>query len=175
MTESAYLTSGDLWLNLQPGQPANQSPASERLIRALAAHLSAEAQDLADCEALVKRSCEPDTRVLLGLIIADQEHHRALLESMVQRLGGGIDPSPAPAVRSMGDLAPLGEVELAAALRVLIRNDHEAARHLRHIARQESSVFDGLYSMLLETIARDSEKHAAISHFLLTRLERRAP
>jgi hypothetical protein len=34
-------------------------------------------------------------------------------------------------------------------------------------------VHDGLYTLLLETIARDSEKHATILRFLLTRLERR--
>jgi hypothetical protein len=64
-------------------------------------------------------------------------------------------------------------VQLAATLRDLIRNEHEGARHLRHIGRQEAAVSDGLYSMLLETIARDSEKHAAILRFLLARLERR--
>jgi len=173
MTDIAYLTSSDPWLDLQPDPPDNRSAASERLFRALAAQLSAEAQDLADCEDLAKRSDEPSVKLLLGVVVEDQQRHQALLESMVQRLHGGVDTYPTPSLHPVEDLAPLSEVELTAALRVLIRNDHEAARHLRHIGRQESAVFDGLYSMLLEAIARDAEKHAAILRFLLIRLERR--
>jgi hypothetical protein len=44
---------------------------------------------------------------------------------------------------------------------------------LRHIARQEPQLYDGLYPLLLEAIARDSEKHATILRYLLTRLEER--
>ena len=78
-----------------------------------------------------------------------------------------------PRFQSSADSAPLSGVELAAALRDLIRNEHEGARHLRHIGRQDAAVYDGLYSLLLEAIARDSEKHAVILRFLLARLERR--
>lgn len=174
MTEIAYVTSSDRWLKLQPDSSETQSTASERLIRALAAQVSAEAQDMADCEDLVKRCDEPYVQVLLGLVVDDQQRHRALLESMVRRLQGGADPFSTPTVRPLEDSAPLSEVELAASLRALIRNEHESARHLRHIGRQESVLFGGLYSVLLEAIARDSEKHAAILRFLLIRLERGA-
>jgi len=175
MTQIADVTSSDPWLDLQPFITETQGTASERLIRALAAQVSAEAQDLADCEDLVKRSDEPYVRLLLGLIVEDQQRHRALLESMVQRLQGAAEVFSAPIVQPVEGSEPLTEVELAAALRVLIRNDHEAARHLRHISRQEASIFGGLYSMLLEAVARDSEKHAAILRYLLTRLEHRTP
>ena len=43
-----------------------------------------------------------------------------------------------------------------------------------HIARQEPHLYDGLYSLLLETIARDSEKHATVLRYLLQRVEDRA-
>jgi hypothetical protein len=175
MTEIASRTSSDPWLNLQPDSPRNATAASERLIRALEAHLSAEAQDLADCEDLANRSSEPSVKLLLGLIIEDQYRHRALLGSMVQRLDGAVEVIAAPADQTRGGgSSSVTEVELAAAARTLIRNEHEAARHLRHIARQESPLYAGLYSVLLEAIARDSEKHAALLRFLLTRLERRS-
>jgi hypothetical protein len=45
--------------------------------------------------------------------------------------------------------------------------------HLRHIARQESHLYGGLYAVLLEAIARDSEKHATIFRYLLGRVEDR--
>jgi len=60
-------------------------------------------------------------------------------------------------------------------VRDLMRNEHEGSRHLRHLARQEPSLYGGLYPLLLETIARDSEKHATILRFLLHRIEERTP
>jgi hypothetical protein len=63
--------------------------------------------------------------------------------------------------------------ETAGIVRGLIRNEHEGARHLRHLARQERARYGGLYPVLLETIARDSEKHAAMLRFLLRRIEER--
>lgn len=61
--------------------------------------------------------------------------------------------------------------EIGASVRGLLRNEHEAARHVRHLARQEPLRYGGLYRLLLETIARDSEKHATILRYLLQLLE----
>jgi rubrerythrin len=176
MTEIVPIPSSDVWSNLQLDRtPTCTHAASERLVRALEAHASAEARDLADCQDLARRSDDSYVKLLFDLIIADQQRHQALLLSMVHRLGDGYDsevPST-PTVPSEGTSTPLPAMELAAALRELIRNEHEGARHLRHIARQDATVYDGLYSLLLEGIARDSEKHAVILRFLLARLERR--
>jgi hypothetical protein len=42
---------------------------------------------------------------------------------------------------------------------------------VRHLARQEPSLDDGLFALWMETIARDSEKHAHVLRFILKRLE----
>jgi rubrerythrin len=174
MTEIVPVRSTDTWSSLQLDRsPTCNYAASERLVRALEAHASAEAHDLADCQALVQRSDDPYVKLLFDLIIDDQQRHQALLQSMVRHLQDGSEAASMPTVNSSGDSPQLSTVELAAALRDLIRNDHEGARHLRHIGRQDTTVYDGLYSLLLEAIARDSEKHAVILRFLLARLERR--
>ncbi len=54
-----------------------------------------------------------------------------------------------------------------------MRDEHEGARHVRHLARQEPTLCDGLYPLLLETIARDSEKHATILRYVLRHIEER--
>ena len=59
-------------------------------------------------------------------------------------------------------------------LRDMIRDEREGARYLRHIARQEPDLYDGLYTVLLECMARDDEKHVAVLRYLLRRLESRA-
>ena len=45
---------------------------------------------------------------------------------------------------------------------------------LRHLARQEPKLYGGLYAVLLETMARDGEKHAYMLRYLLRRLEAQA-
>jgi rubrerythrin len=174
VTETAAIPSSDPWLNMQPeGSSGYSYAASERLIRALEAYASAEARDLADCQDLVQRSDDPGVKLLLGLIIDDEQRHRALLESMVRRLQDDSQPDVAFAAQLDGTGIPVSDLELAAALRTLIRDEHEGARHLRHVGRQDATVYGGLYTLLLEAIARDSEKHATILRFLLKRFERK--
>lgn len=60
---------------------------------------------------------------------------------------------------------------LAAAVRALVRNEHEGGRYLRHLARQEPALYRGLFPLLLEVMARDAEKHATILRYVLRLVE----
>ena len=173
MTEIAPIAANNPWLHSMP--PTQPPSLSERVIRALEAHASAEAHDVATCEQILQRSEDPVARLLLGLILEDEQRHHSLLQSMVRRLQEEVEFVTSPTALPIpedGSVAST-DTELAATLRTLIRDEHEGARHLRHIARQEPHMYSGLYPMLLETIARDSEKHATIYRFLLQRVEDR--
>ena len=169
MSEVTSAPTLDAWLSLHANTPTHPPSATERLIRALEAHASAEERDLTDCESLAQRSHDPVARLLIEMIVDDERRHHVLLQSMVRRLQEEVDFVASPTALPV---APAAEEEtddpdLASAVRALIRDEHEGARHLRHIARQEPHVYDGLYALLLETIARDSEKHATILQFIL--------
>jgi rubrerythrin len=175
VTDIAALPISDPWLNLRTDPIAPYSHgASERLVRALEAYACSEAHDLSQYQELAQRSDEPSVKLLLSVIIDDEHHHQALLESMVRRLQDGTPSDAFPITSADADASPLSDLELAAMLRTLIRDEHEGARHLRHVGRQETAACSGLYTTLLDSIARDSEKHAAILRYLLARLERRA-
>ncbi len=79
------------------GLPERMPSLSERLIRGLEAHLADEAHDVAACEALANRVGDPIVRFLLTLIVQDEQHHHAVLRSMVARLQEEVDFTPAPA------------------------------------------------------------------------------
>ena len=89
--------------------------------------------------------------------------------------GGHAPPHTERLVRALEAhaAASAGNSEIAVGVRGLIRNEHEGSRHLRHLARQEPTLYGGLYPLLLETIARDSEKHATILRYLLHHIEER--
>ena len=82
----------------------------------------------------------------------------------------GALPVPNAAVQK----SPEAAADIAATVHGLMRNEHEAARHLRHLARQVPTLSRGLYPLLLESIARDSEKHATILRYLLHQVEESA-
>jgi rubrerythrin len=169
MSEVTSAPTIEAWFSLHPNTPTHPPSASERLIRALEAHASAEERDLADCQALAQRSHDPVAKLLIEMIVDDERRHHTLLQSMVRRLQEEVDfvasPSALPVTTPTDE--ETDDPDLASAVRALIRDEHEGARHLRHIARQEPHVYDGLYALLLETIARDSEKHATILQFIL--------
>jgi len=169
VTELARIATNNPWLH--PLAPTHPPSLSERLIRALEAHASAEAHDLATCEALAERSSDPVLKMLMGLVAEDEQRHHTLLQSMVRRLQEEVEFVESPTALPVGGTDSALDIELATTLRALIRDEHEGARHMRHVARQEPHLYDGLYPLLLETIARDSEKHAAILRFLLLRIE----
>jgi rubrerythrin len=164
---------------LHPVAGGEPPPLSERLIRALEAHAAASAADVATCRELVSRMDDPVVELLVGMIVDDEQRHDSLLRSMVRRLEEEVDflPSrdalPVPNGSMLNDME--AATEIAERVRGLIRNEHEGSRHLRHLARPEPTHYGGLYPLLLETIARDSEKHATILRYLLHRIEASAP
>jgi hypothetical protein len=96
---------------------------------------------------------------------------------MIRRLHEEVEfvasPDAVPVPTGSGCGPVEADTELAASVRELMRNEHEGSRHLRHLARQEPTLYGGLYPLLLETIARDSEKHATILRYLLHRIKER--
>jgi len=164
---------------LHPVAVGEPPPLSDRLIRALEAHASASAADVATCREVASRMNEPVVELLVGMIVDDEQRHDSLLRSMVRRLeeevvflpARGALPVPSGSMSTDVEAA----TEMAASVRGLMRNEHEGSRHLRHLARQEPTLYGGLYPLLLETIARDSEKHATILRYLLHRIEASAP
>ena len=175
MTSTAPIALTNPWLHpFAEGQPP---PTSERLVRALEAHRAAEAADVLSCRLLAQRVADPVVELLVGMIVEDEQRHGALLGAMIRRLHEEVEfvasPDAVPVPNGPGSGPVEAATELAASVRDLMRNEHEGSRHLRHLARQEPTLYSGLYPLLLETIARDAEKHATILRYLLHRIEER--
>jgi rubrerythrin len=177
VTNSVSTTTVEAWLH-PFAEDAPPPPLSDRLIRALEAQAAATAADIDSCRRLASRSRDPVVATLVAMIVDDEQRHDALMRSMIRSLQEEVDfVSAVDAEPLQGDPAPATQEqssEIATSVRGLIRNEHESARHLRHLGRQEPTLRDGLYPLLLETIARDAEKHATILLYLLRRIEERA-
>jgi hypothetical protein len=176
MTDTAPIaTTLNPWLHpLAGGEPP---PLTERLVRALEAYAAASAADVATCRRLTQRLADPVAEMLVGIIIEDEHRHDTLMRAMIRRLEAETELSASPCALPVPSYMAHSTVEaaneFATDVRGLIRNEHEGSRHLRHLARQEPTLYGGLYPLLLETIARDSEKHATILRYLLHYIEER--
>jgi rubrerythrin len=144
-------------------------------MRALEAQAAAEVHAMARCDALAQRVADPMVSLLLGMIVEDTERHHTLLQSIIHQVReeSGVAVSPSRALERTEE-APetlTSDRETVSGIRVLISNEHEAARRMRNLALEEDLLYGGLRTLLLETIARDNEKHAAILRYVLRRVE----
>jgi hypothetical protein len=161
--------------SLEPRSYGMTPPASLRLIRALDAHVAAEADDIARCERIAETHPTDAPRLVLDLIVASGHRQQALLESMIERLREDSDCSepsvgaglPVPDAAAFAEFSEEGA---AAELRSLLRDKQEGARYLRHLARQQASLHFGFLSLLLEAVARENETHVHLLRFLLRRV-----
>lgn len=150
---------------------ADRSPVSERLVRALEAHEAAEAESLDSYEQLAEASGDAVVAALVRLVIEDEMRHQKLLLQMTSPVDERNGVDGAVSLVDLGASALEDRTPAIVATRALIREEREGARHLRHLARQEHQLHDGIYAILLESMARDSEKHEHILRYVLKRLE----
>ncbi len=147
-------------------------PVSDRLIRALEAHIAAASDDAARASRLADTSGDRAVNMLLELVMEDAHRHEEILERMVGRLRQELEFTETPkALPVPGANAFAGAEEALASLRALIRNEQEGARCLRHLARQDSELYDGFFALLLDTFARDAEKHVHLLRYVLRHAE----
>jgi len=145
---------------------------SERLLRALEAQIAAEANDAEDASRLADTSGDRAINVLLELIVEDAQRHEELLRRMVKRLRQDLEFADSPNALSVpGPSAFAGAQESEAMLRALIRSQQEGARYSRLLARQDADVHHGFFALLLDTFARDGEKHVHLLQYILRHME----
>lgn len=163
------------------GFPARPRPAPgprpgtiEWLLDVVERHAIAEADALEQYEQLARASGDQIIALVMRLILEDEERHHGLLRRIEATLRDALDWTHSPAALPP-TTAPLGSVptDLASVAADLIGEEQTGARKMRDLASQEKDLGDGFYSLLLEMMAMDSEKHAQLLEFVHDRLARR--
>lgn len=154
-----------------PGLDASHLPPSlERFQHVLETHASMEEDSLAEYRALAAQSRDPVVKTLMELILDDEQRHHALLRRMATRLADDIHWTHSPEALEV-DRGPIASGPAIEATRRFVREEREGARHLRAMRDDAALIHDGFFALLLEVMARDSEKHERILRFILARLE----
>jgi hypothetical protein len=146
----------------------------DRLLAAFERHLTSEADTVVAYRELAESTADPVIALLMRQVVDDEERHHGLLQSMAARLRDTLEWTRSPeALPTRGQATEAEARALVDTLRAFTRQEHEGARQARELARQQSGLYDGLFELLLETMAADSEKHERILGFVARRLEQR--
>jgi len=147
----------------------------EWLLNAVDRHAAAEQDALEQYVYLATASGDPVITLVMRLILEDEERHHGLLRRIESSLRDALNWTHSP------DALPVAETprqpvakELSQTARALIDEERTGARFLRDLARREEDIDGGLHSLLIETMAMDSEKHARLLQFVHDRLAARA-
>jgi len=151
-----------------PAEGPNSSPY-ELLLQALNAHIAAEADALAAYRRLAETALDPVVRMLMGLILEDEERHHSLMGRIAARLRDDLQWGHSAEALPTGQAEQPSDQEMEA-LRTFIYGEQEGIRQLRRFADESAGIHDGLPSMLLEMMVTDSQKHEQILRFLYRRL-----
>jgi rubrerythrin len=153
-------------------KPADLPSIAERLLYVLESHVSAEKASLHAYDDLAEQTGDRVAAVLMRLIVEDEKRHHQILARMIRTVQDAVDWTHSPDALPVDPPRHVAQAEAAIqATRALIHEEHEGAKELRRMAHEDPHLLNGLYAVLLDTMARDSEKHEEILRFVLKRLE----
>jgi hypothetical protein len=151
-----------------PAQPGDS--LSERLLRAMRLHVEEEDASVRAFKSVAAVTDDPAVRLLLNVIVEDEERHHGLLQRMAEsfreELTGVYSSGALPS--GTGSKPPAEVIET---VRTSLHKEHEGVAKIRQIAQQNTALYGGLFSLLMETMALDSQKHEHVLTFILKRLE----
>lgn len=157
-------------------QALGASPDTEELVTRVARHGAEEGALLAEYARLVATASSPAVRYLMELILADERrHHRTLAEMATAMAWGHFGSGPATATPALDGAASLDE-ELARATRRLLeheRQDHTELVRLRRNLRPYAHTT--MWTLLVDLMIADTDKHQQILAFVLDHLARHRP
>jgi hypothetical protein len=147
----------------------------EWLLGIVARHANAEQDALAEYAFVAEASADPVVALVMRLILEDEERHHGLLKRIEATLRDALDWTHSPSALPVTSVPqqPVAR-DLAAITRRLVEEEHTGARMMRDLAQREKKTNGGLYSLLLEMMGMDSDKHARLLQFVQRRLEARA-
>jgi rubrerythrin len=158
---------------LTPMPPPSEAEQQslEHLLHTFETHIDGETETLRSYRHLAATAADPAVALLMDLVVEDEARHHELLGRMATRLRDALewthslDALPTSAV-------PPGQERAGDAVTLLrhIREEQESAEQLRVLAKQNAKLYGGLFELLLQTMALDSEKHARVLRFICQRM-----
>jgi len=143
----------------------------ERLLNYFESHEAKEEESLERYTEIVSEIKDPAMHFLLQLIASDEEKHRRITQAMALTLKGSLNWSKPPGSLE-GDGEQGNDTErLLAITDGFIDLEKEGIREYKILLKESVDYYHGLFTILLQSMIRDSEKHVELLEFLRERLK----
>lgn len=153
------------------GGGAEEISEVERLMNEFEAHEGQEAKFVQRYKEIAEKSENPLIKLLLRLIVSDEEKHHALTHAMVSTLKGDLTwTKPEDAIRGLYELGE-GREELLKLTEDFIEVEKQGIEEYKKLIKTSKGYYRGLFALLLRSMVHDSEKHVEFLEFLRQRLK----
>jgi hypothetical protein len=153
------------------GVISDESSEVERLMNEFESHETHEAVYVRRYRELFLRLQNPLVKFLLELILADEEKHHTVLQSMTSTLKGAVTWTRFES--ALEGLYNLGQQkdEILKVTEEFIRAEKREIVEYRKLMRATKRYYQGLFTLFLAAMIHDSEKHVEILEFLRKQLK----
>ena len=144
---------------------------TEDLLAILSAHVDGESEHIEAYRRLSHTIEDPIVKMLMDLVIEDEERHHDLMRRMAARLRDDLQATRSDAALPYAPSPRNGRLRgFAAIVEAYAKDERQGIRQLRRLACDAGLIYDGVFALLLETMADDSAKHERVMRFVLQRI-----
>jgi rubrerythrin len=144
---------------------------TEDLLAILTAHVDGESEHVEAYRRLAHTMNDPIVKMLMDLVIEDEERHHDLMRRMSARLRDDLEATRSDSALPYAPSPRNGRLKgFAAIVEAYAKDERQGIRQLRRLASDAGLIYDGVFALLLETMADDSAKHERVMRFVLRRI-----
>jgi rubrerythrin len=144
---------------------------TEDLLAILTAHVDGESEHIDAYRRLSHAMDDPIVKLLMDLVVEDEERHHELMRRMAARLHDDLQATRSESALPYAAAPRNGRLKaFAAIVDAYARDERHGIRELRRLAADAGLLYDGVFALILETMADDSAKHERVMRFVLRRI-----
>jgi hypothetical protein len=150
--------------------PAGLSAWESDLFRHLSAHMAEEGELLGVFKTLSEKADAEYVSYLVGLIVEDEIRHHRLFTELVDTLRGRVEWTDRASVPEIANAS--NPIKLLMTTEQLLEREQRDAHDLERIRRELRPVRGtSVWPVLVDVMARDTEKHQGILRFVQHQLD----
>jgi hypothetical protein len=150
--------------------PAGLSEWEAGLFDHLSAHMEQEGALLGEYRTLSEHADAEFVTYLVGMILEDEVRHHRVYRELVDTLRNRVEWGDRPGVPCVSDAA--NPVKLLVATEQLLEREEQDARDLERFRRELRDLRGAsVWPVLVDVMARDTEKHRGILRFVQQQLD----
>lgn len=156
-----------IWSTREIGSTTEGPSKVEQLLRHFEDHEYKEQKTLGEYRAAIEKTENPMVRFLLSLIRLDEEKHYEVVNAMLSTMQRSVLWRDLPAALDVFQEVGAGEKEeLLALAEKFIHLEREGIKEYENLLSETKDYYEGLFSLLVRALIKDSEKHLMFLEFL---------